>query len=363
MRICYIALGTFRHIEPYLSYFNKAGHDVHFISLCPGPDYGVPTYNLGLGSSYSRTKGKWKYPVSMFRARKLVRQLKPDILHTHYVTSGGLAGLVCNFHPTITTTHGSDLATGMRSPLRRILLRAVFKQADCINTVSEDLKEKAMSLGVEADKICVLTPGVDIEAFEFCERPPLTNNRPVRLVSTRRFEKAFDHETAIAALAIVQSKGVPFHMTFVAGGSLLEKVKKQVRNLGLDRHVRFLGGVPKVEIPAILREDDVFLSTPLWDGISVALLEAMATGLFPIASDLKVNSDWIEDGVGGLLHKVGDPHSLAACIEKVFNNPRLFSSSVRHNREKVKEFGGTQKNMRELEKVYERLGEQARTRA
>jgi len=55
MRICFIALGKFTHIGVYLDYFRRTWHDVHFISLSPSPDRGVPTYNIGFGSRYSTT--------------------------------------------------------------------------------------------------------------------------------------------------------------------------------------------------------------------------------------------------------------------------------------------------------------------
>ncbi|MHC4640586.1 MAG: glycosyltransferase family 4 protein [Planctomycetota bacterium] len=355
MRICYISLGAFTHIGPYIHYFKNAGHDVHFVSLSPAPDWGVPTYNVGLGKKYSRSEGKWKYPLSMVRARRLVRRLKPDILHTHYVTSCGLTGLICNFHPHITTAHGTDLASGGKSFARRTLIRAVFRHADCVNTVSKDLRKKAIALGTNPEKILVLTPGIDTDRFTFAKRPAATVQRSLRLVSTRRFEKAFDHGTTIKALAIVRSRGFDYHMTFAAGGSLLETVKSQAKAEGLDEWVTFLGGVDKGQIVDLLHNNDVFLSTPLWDGISVALLEAMSTGLFPIVSDLRVNLDWIRDGIDGFVHKVGDPVSLAECIIRVYDNPELASKAAERNRKIVVESANTIKNMKILEGIYEEL--------
>jgi len=355
MRICFICLGGFRHIAPYLDYFKEAGHDVHFIALSHAPDYGVKTYNVGFGRKYSRTRGKWKYPFSMLRAKSLINRLKPDIVHTHYATSGGLTGLVCGFHPTVVTVHGSDLNFGLRSPIWQPLLKAIFNHADCVNTVSEDLKRKAIGLGVSPEKICVLTLGVDTEKFSFSKRREIASGRPLRLVNTRHLEKVYDHFTIIKALAIVRSKGINFDMTFVAPGSLLNKLKEQVARKGLADCVNFLGGVGKNEVVDILRNNDVFLSTPLWDGISVALLEAMATGLFPIVSDIDVNSDWIEHGVDGLLHKVGDANDLANCILKVRDDPQLVANAAQHNRKRVVKSGDTKTNMKLLQRIYEEL--------
>lgn len=355
MRICFICVGGFSHIAPYLRYFKAAGHDVHFISLSPAPDYGVPTYNIGFGRKYSAAEGKWKYPLSMLRARRLVKKLKPDIVNTHYVTSGGLTGLVCGFHPTITTVHGGDLNLSLKSHLWRVLLKLVFNHTDCVNACSEDLGEKVISLGICPEKIYVLTLGVDTDRFSFVQRQGSDKCRTLRLVSTRRLEPLYDHSTTIEALSAVHQKGIDFLMTFVGSGSLLEELKKQVKQRGLADRVKFLEGVDSREIPDILHSNDVFLSTPVCDGISIALLEAMATGLFPIVSDIKVNSDWLEDGVDGLLYKVGDADALAGCIVKFCDNPQLAVSAAQRNRKRVVESADTKTNMKRLEKICEEL--------
>jgi len=355
LRVCFICVGGFSHIAPYLNYFKAAGHDVHFISLSPAPYRGVPVYDVGLGGKYSATKGKWKYPISMLRARRVVRKLKPDIVNTHYVTSGGLAGLVCGFHPTITTVHGSDLNLSLKSSIWRPLLKVVFNHADCVNACSEDLKRKVVGLGISPEKIRVVNPGVDTEKFSFVQRQRFGQGQTLKLVTTRQLKKIYDHPTVIKALSTLRSQGVDFQMTFVAGGPLLGALKKQVECERLADCVSFLGGVDKSEIVNILNKNDVFLSASLYDGISVALLEAMATGLFPIVSDLRVNSDWLENGVDGLLHKVGDADALANCIVKLRDNPQLAVSAVQRNRKKVVELGDTKTNMKRLEKIYEEL--------
>jgi len=355
MHICFISVGGFLHIGPYLTYFKDAGHEVSFITLSPSPKRGVPTYNTGLGGKYSGTEGQWKYPISMLRARYLVRKLRPDIVHTHYVTSGGLAGLVCGFHPTITTVHGSDLNLNLKSKVWRFLLKAVFKHADCVNTVSRDLREKVNSLGISSGKVRVLNVGVDTDKFSFLSRQKIKKNHPLKMVDTRQLEAAYDHCTIINALAILRSKGAAFQMTFVGGGSLLSSLKKQAEEKNLSDHITFLGGVDNNLLPEILHQHNVYLSASLRDGTSLSLLEAMATGVFPIVSDIRANSDWLENGVDGLLHKVGDADDLANCILKVRDNPEMIVNAAQRNRKKVVEEGERKTNMQRLESIYDEL--------
>lgn len=358
MRICFIGHGQFTHIGTYLDYFKNAGHDVHFVCLAPGPERGLPTYNVGFGKKYSASKGKWKYPLSMLRAKRLLRRLKPEIVHTHYATSGGLTGLVCGFHPTVLTVHGSDLMVGIKSRIWRPLLKVIFKHTDCINTVSKDLRDMVLSLGISPDKIEILTPGIDTKRFSFVERPIINPSRVLRLVCTRRLESTFDHHTIIEALLLLRKKGGKFQMTLVGDGSLLKELKQQVKDAGLVNSVNFMGRVDNNNLPEILHKHDVYLSASLWDGTSLCLLEAMATGIFPIVSNIRANSAWIEDGVGGFLHEVGDPEGIVDCIMRYVRNPKMAKQAADLNRKRVMELGDRKTNMRCLEKTYIQLVEE-----
>jgi len=355
MRICFISLGTFTHIGPYLDYFKDAGHDVSFIALSPSPERGVPTYNVGIGSKYSEREGKWKYPISMLRARRLVKKLKPDIVHAHYASSCGLTALVCGFHPTVVTVHGSDLTIGIKSRIWRPVLKRIFEFADCINTVSPDLYSMAESLGIDPDKIKTLTLGIDTEKFPLVKRPQIDPSGVLRLVCTRRLESVFDHQTIIDALILLKEKKVDFQMTFIGDGSLLGVLKQRVRDAKLDTCLNFTGRVNNNELPEILGRHDIYLSASHWDGASLSLLEAMAVGLFPIVSDIKANSSWLDNNADGLLHKVGDANDLARCILRLRDNPQLAIAAGRRNRRKVIESGDRKMNMRQLEKIYQSL--------
>ena len=360
MRICFISLGTFNHIGPYLDYFRDAGHEVHFVSMSPGPDRRVTTHNVGIGRKYSESEGKWKYPIRMLRARRLISKLDPDVVHAHYVTSCGLAALVCGFHPTVVTAHGSDLTVAMKSRIWRPLLKKIFEFSDCVNAVSPDLADMAKSLGIDPEKIRTLTLGIDTEKFALSQRPQFDKSRPLRLICTRRLESVFDHHTIIDALAALREKQVRFEMTFAGDGSLRGELTQHIEDAGLSDSVRFEGKLDNDDLPEVLGRQDVYLSASLWDGASLSLLEAMATGLFPIVSDIKANSTWLEHDVDGLLHKVGDPMDLAECIVKFYNDPQMAAEAAGRNREKVVKSADRATNMKRLEGIYQELSAKRR---
>jgi len=214
------------------------------------------------------------------------------------------------------------------------------------------------SLGINSEKIEVLTLGIDTDRFAQTAQADAGISRPLRMVCTRRLESIFGHDTIIEALTLLRQRSVDCKVTFVGDGSLEETLKLKVDDAALD-NVTFLGRVANDDLPQILSNHDVYLSASLWDGTSLSLLEAMATGLFPVVSDIKANSAWIRHGVDGFLHKVGDPHSLADCIQELLAHPEIVKAAVLRNREMVVQNGDRKKNMGRLEAIYRRLVSQS----
>src|SRR6185312_5603637 len=130
MKVCFVSSGTFEHIQPYLDYFKSKNHEVYFVALSPSPDRNVKIINAYIGSEkkYNIETQKWKYIFSAFKARVAVRKIKPDIVHAHYVTSGGVAALLINHPNTILTVHGSDVNEAIKSPYWKRLLKLIFKR-------------------------------------------------------------------------------------------------------------------------------------------------------------------------------------------------------------------------------------------
>ncbi|MHC4525476.1 MAG: glycosyltransferase family 4 protein, partial [Planctomycetota bacterium] len=262
---------------------------------------------------------------------------------------------VVNHPATIVTAHGSDLRYGKRSRVWRPLLRKIFKQAACVNVVSDDLKQMATDLGVSENKIAVVNMGIDSDLFSFKRRNDFDRSRPIKLVNTRRLEPIYDHSTILDALEILHARGVGFEMTFVGYGQLQSELMASVEKKGLADKVCFLGGVPNEQMPSLLHNNDIYLSASISDGTSLCLMEAMATGIFPIISDIPANSAWIKSGENGFLHRVGDAAGIAGCIQKVIDDPQIMRISAEKNRSIVLKRGSRNNNMKKLENIYQQL--------
>jgi glycosyltransferase involved in cell wall biosynthesis len=352
MRICFIALGKFTHIDAYIDHFKARGHEVHFVALAPGPPRDVPMHNVGSNERLLRLTGKWSYLPAILRARRVVRRLAPDIVHAHYATSAGLAAYICGVHPYIVTAHGTDVTRGVRSVVWRPILAKIFKHAHWVNPVSDELREMVLDLGIPREKVETLTLGIDTKRFSFQPPKPRGPSTPLRCICTRQFEKVYDHRTIIIGMAILAKQGLDFRLTLIGDGSLREQLRSLAINQGIAGRTTFVGAVPNSRLPELLANQDIYLSASRSDGTSLSLLEAMASGVYPVVSEITANSVWIKHSYNGLLHKAANPQSLAEQVSNTIRTPESIRAALQYNRELVVKSGDRTNNMSRLEEIY-----------
>src|ERR1041385_3957155 len=108
MRICYFADAISIHTKRWCSHFASLGHEVHLVSFRKADIPNVTFHLLDAGNIDVRG-GNWKVLLQYKKLRKILKEIKPDVLHAHYATSYGTVGALAGFHPYIITTLGSDV--------------------------------------------------------------------------------------------------------------------------------------------------------------------------------------------------------------------------------------------------------------
>lgn len=354
LQIAFVASGRNQFIQPYLDYFQQAGHRISLISydsFDANRESSYPIYDISSGA-HARKKGtKWRYLLAAIKIRRVLDEIRPDIVHGHYVTSSGVICLLSGFRPYVVSARGTDVVGSMKSRLWRSTLRMVFSRSVLVHTVAESLSAEVRRLGVPAEKVWTLTQGVDTGAFEF--RPPSpVLDRPIRLLCTRAFGDLYDPATIVRACALLRQDSLPFELIFAAAGETQPIVEALVTQLGLEKQVQFLGGYSNQDLPAMLGEADIYLSASQWDGTSVSLLEAMSAGVFPVVSRIAANSSWVQDGTTALMFDCGNEHQLAQAVRRAVDENELRIAAVRENRRLVTEKADRSTNMKRLEEKY-----------
>jgi glycosyltransferase involved in cell wall biosynthesis len=216
--------------------------------------------------------------------------------------------------------------------MKTFILRKIFlfvcEKAKHIICVSEVLKRDIEKLGIKGEKISVFPMGVDENFFE-----ALTNRRVNRIgqsftvLSNRQLQPIYNISLLIRAIPIVL-KEEPNAKFIIAGiGSERENLERQVKDLNISSWVEFLGWVNHEEMPKLLSQADIYISTSLDDGTSVSLLEAMASGAFPIVTDIPSNREWISHGENGFLVPLNEERFLAQKIVEAIQNQGLIKRS------------------------------------
>lgn len=291
------------------------------------------------------------------RVRQIVREINPDILHAHYVTSYGLAGACAKWRPFIATAWGSDvLIEPERSWMYRQIVRFALRRADLITSMAPHMTELLIRRGyANPEKIITLPFGVDTDLFNPAQRTRSHGNKSCLVVSTRRLDTGLDVDTFIRAIPMVIRSHPYTHFVITSDGPLRESFKKLAEDLKIANRVDFLGEISHQEMPILLGKADIFVSTSPSDGNNVSLNEAMACGAFPIATDISANRAWINPGKNGLLFPCKDADNLAAAIVEALQKPEWRQSVMAENWSIVRTKASWSNSMVEMERHYRRL--------
>ena len=350
MRICYLALATNIHTERFLKYFVKAGHDVHILSFHKGGIEGVTYHHIE-----SPFKNNYlSFIVHVKKVKRILKEIDPDVVHGIYLTNYCLLGALVGIKPFIATALGSDALLGpKRSIILRYIVKYVLKKADMVTSMAGHMTEELVKLGVERDKIFETPIGVDTSIFNPASRQK--RDAKLRIISTRNFEPIYNLGLLLDAIAYVKQRKNGFECILVGDGSRKNELMERSNKLKICDIVKYTGYVPNEKVAEYLASSDVFVTTSSSDGSNISLLEAMARGVFPIATDIPANRQWIDHCVNGYLVPADKPEILGKKIILALEDKYLREKARKINWKIIKDRASWQLNMKEIESKYERL--------
>jgi len=301
---------------------------------------GVPVHVIG-------TRGL--VPTRIWRLARRLKEIKPDVLHTHNPQAhlhGAIAARLARVPLVVHTKHGRDymdgnwLAAGTRLATR---------WTSRIVGVSEDAALVALEMdGVPADKVRVIHNGVDLDRFDVRVARPTRPHR--RAVTVGRLTAVKDQATLIRAVGRVVAEVPDFQLDIVGDGPARRELEMLRDSLGLTDHVHFRGYHSRVG--DFLATADFFVLSSLSEGVSLALLEAMASGLPVVATDVGGNGEVVVPGETGYLAPPNSPELLAAQMLRLADNAAEISRMGRAARRRVTEHFNLRTVVAEYEEMY-----------
>jgi glycosyltransferase involved in cell wall biosynthesis len=298
------------------------GWEVSVVSLMPPKAYvedlevaGIPVFSLGI-------RRKLPDPRPVLRLARIIRKWRPDIVHSHMVHANLLARIVRFLAPIpVLICSARSIDEGGR--FREVLYRLTDPLCDLTTQVSHAGLERYVRVGaVPRHKIRYIPNGVDTERF----KPNLEDRLKFRKelgvdgfvwLAVGRFDPQKDYPTMLQAFARVVHKHSNTILLIAGDGPLRKTMENLARELGIEKRTKFLG--IRRDIPQLMNAADAYVMSSSWEGMPNVLLEASATGLPIVATDVGGNREIVLDGVTGFLVPPRNPEALARAMLRIMD--------------------------------------------
>jgi len=282
-------------------------------------------------------------PALFLKLRALAKDFRPDVLHANtlfFQTSlaAALLGRATRI-PLVTTVHvgGLDLmpqpARLLGTAYERTVGRFILSQSARIIAVSPSVREHLVRMGTPAEQIVLVPNGVDLRRF--WPRHEMVQNDPPVIAFVARLIVNKGPDALLTALLQLRREGVAFKAICIGDGPLRQRLEQRALLLGSS--VQFLGQQP--DVAPHLRQSDLLVRPSLTEGMPLGILEAMASRVCVIASDIDGNRDLVTHGRNGVLFPVDDPTRLAEAMRELLRNPAHRSELARAGYETAQAYG------------------------
>ncbi|HYI66932.1 MAG TPA: glycosyltransferase family 4 protein [Candidatus Limnocylindrales bacterium] len=364
LRLAFIGNPTSVHLQRWVNFFADRGHRVWVLDGFGSP----PTTGLHPAVELVRYDawGSVRLPgIPVLHARRelrrVLRALKPDVIHAHSVKRYGWQAALAGFHPYVISTWGSDVLLRGESWRSRFWHRRALSRADLVTAVSSHMSDAAVAAGAKPDHVVEIQFGVDTRRFTPADVPASTLERlgihPAPFVlSPRGMRPLYNHETITAAFAML---GTPHQLVMTgrnADAEYLQPLLAELARQGAAERVRVIDDVSDDDMLALYQAAGVVVSAPISDSFPITLLEAMACGTPIVAGDLPPVRAVLDDLVPDALVPTFDAGEMATAMRRALE----LSPDARHRlatalRERVVATADYETNMLQMEELYRGL--------
>lgn len=312
---------------------------------------GIPVIPL-----FRMKKNHFDYGIIRDLKRIMVRE-KVSIVHTHLYDGGKYGRLAARLAKVPVVIHTIHNVYVKRRSKHHLINWSLSFFTDRIIAVSGAVKENVVRYDhIRPEKIQVLYNGIDLSQCDLAldrdgARSSLGIKPPEVVIGViARLEEQKGHQVLLEALSLMPDLPANLKVLIVGDGKLRLSLEEETKKRGLSSRVVFLG--TRKPIFPILKALDLFLLPSLWEGFSVALLEAMAMGVPVIATKVGGAEEVITSGQQGLLIPPGKAHSLAEAIGEAWLHRDRFLRMAVMGKEKVRQNFSKERHLTLLQDLY-----------
>ncbi len=339
------------HLSQLNEYTKTNELKIDVLTAAPKPGFtreqfsdNITIYKVGLHKKNLHFWRKIEVLEWLFKAqyhyRKLLRENNYDLVHAFFgFPTAWLCFRSANKLPYIISLRGSDVP-GKHARLKldyKILapvFKAIWKKAFALIACSQGLKDRALQFMPSA-AIDVITNGIDLNMFH-----PAQNGKSfqqLKLLTVGRLSVTKRFEMLIDAVEILHKAGCNLRLTIAGGGAMLNRLKQIVSQKNLTDIIDVKGRIESDLMPDLYRQNDIFVSASMQEGMSNAMLEAMASGLPIITTRCEGVDELITDN--GIVIEQARPEAIADEIKKLADDKTGYELMCKTAGKKAEQFG------------------------
>ena len=287
---------------------------------------------------YKKPENKILSLIRFYRANMMALKLcrKPDLIHVHILTRlGVIAWIQKILHktPYIITEHWSRYLPGndFGGFLRKLFTKIVVRNAETVTTVTENLAIAMRNHGLKNDKYVVLPNVVNLDMFHINKKNTDATSHVPTIIHISCFEdKSKNISGLLESLKIIDDKGIDFKCKLIGEGMDLNLMKEKAKELQLINKVSFTGLLQGQALADELSSGDFLVLSSNYENMPVVILEALASGLPVVSTNVGGIKEMIDD-TKGILVKPRNKEALAEAMIKMIETHKNYDANYLRN--------------------------------
>lgn len=328
MKVAILASAYSIHTVQWVKYLSQFGIDVSVISQHPKSDDmpdNISVYIL----PFSGLKG---YFLNVSSVRKILKELRPDIVHAHYASGYGTTARLVDFHPYVLSVWGSDVYDfPYKSKLYRWLIRKNLYSADKLTSTSYCMMQQTLRVAPNLTPFDIVPFGVDLQKFVLSGN--LKNQNEIVIGTVKTLSEKYGIDLLIKAFADLKQKltarypelAEQLRLRIIGGGNQRAVLENLVQQLNISEITTFVGKVPHQKVPLELEKLDIYVALSRLDSESfgVAIIEAGAMRLPSVVSNVGGLPEVVKDGETGVIVQRENFQQASEALERLVLDSQL----------------------------------------
>jgi L-malate glycosyltransferase len=332
----------------------RPGHEVHLVTQQPASE----ELSSSVAVHAAPVRGDLGYFVNASFVRRAVHEIRPDLMHAHYVSGYGTLARLSRFKPLVLSVWGADIYDfPVKSKIHSWLIRRNLSSANWVLSTSHAMATEIAKY--TTNQVYVTPFGVDLEQFHPRKVESIFGHDDIVIGTVKTLEKKYGVEFLLRAFSLLRNKHarLPLKLLIVGGGSQEAFLKRLACELGISNDTVFAGAVSHAEVPRYQNMLSISVSLSVMDSESfgVAVIEASACGKPVVVTDVGGLPEVVENGVTGFVVEPRNPMQAADAIETLVLDKLLCKRMGEAGLKRVRNLYDWNNNVSTMLDIYNRV--------